>query len=324
MMLGCQTPLLRSFCEVIQKALAAFFGKKPLPGQPTRSLSPLTGPSLQSPAEPTIEPLQTQVRREPVFVFQMGRVGSCSVRDSIKEAYDALSIPISIYHTHWQNDFDKLEAIARKDHADPTLLLKDLQDAKEIRRKLVDEATAPCNLISLVRDPVARNLSTYFYALPEFIPDWQQRMQDDALLAQYLQADFAVPRAFHTTPARWFDEQLKPIFNIDVYATPFPREQGYKIYSSEKARLLVLRLEDLTQCASQAIGEFLGLPHFNLRNDNAGEALSAGSLYRRFKNELASPAYVEQMYATKYARHFYTSEELAAFAAKWTRKISLP
>ncbi len=322
-MLGCQTPLLRNFCELIQKALATFFRSKSTRG-PHAHFSPASGEVAQSRTEPLVDHFKSEVRREPIFVFQMGRVGSCSVRDSVKDAYETLSIPIAIYHTHWQNDFDGLEAIARKDHADPTLLIKDLRDAKEIRRKLVDEAITPCNLISLVRDPVARNLSTYFYALPEFIPDWQQRMQDDALLAQYLQADFAVPRAFHTTPARWFDEQLKPIFNIDVYATPFPREQGYKIYSSEKARLLVLRLEDLTQCASQAIGEFLGLPHFNLRNDNAGEALSAGSLYRRFKNELASPAYVEQMYATKYARHFYTPKELAAFAAKWTRKISLP
>jgi hypothetical protein len=71
--------------------------------------------------------------------------------------------------------------------------------------------------------------------------------------------------------AGWFDAQIKAVFGIDVFAESFPTHAGYKIFSSQKADLLLFRLEDLDACASKAINEFLEIENFMLANTNIGK-----------------------------------------------------
>lgn len=260
---------------------------------------------------------QRRINKDPIFVFQMGRVGSISIRNSILRAYQGLNTPISVYHTHWQANFEELESSAKRDHAEPGQLLSALQEAKEVRRQLVDNPQVHCKLISIVRDPVARNISTFFYALPEFITDWEAKVRSNTLTLQLLHNEFLVPRAFHLTPEKWFDEQLKPAFGIDVYASEFPRENGYKVYASSKADLLVLRFEDFKKLAPFVFREFLGLQDFELLTTNTGEERNTGGLYRMFKTQPIQNDYLERMYSTQYAHHFYSQKELHEFQKHW-------
>lgn len=258
-----------------------------------------------------------KINTDPIFVFQMGRVGSIAIQDSILLAYQALNIPIPVYHTHWQANFEELESLARRDHAEPSQLLRALQVAKEVRRRIVDEPQVHCKVISIVRDPVARNISTFFYALPEFIPDWETKVRSTTLTLQVLHQEFLAPRAFHLTPEKWFDEQLKPVFGIDVFASEFPTGNGYKVYSSSKADLLVLRFEDFRKLSPFVFEEFLGLQDFELLNKNTGEERNTGGLYRMFKTQPIKHDYLERMYSTQYAHHFYSQEELHDFQKYW-------
>jgi hypothetical protein len=82
--------------------------------------------------------------------------------------------------------------------------------------------------------------------------------------------------------------------------------------------LLLIRVEDLNRCASQAFSEFLGLPELPLINENVGSAKAYASLYKTFKDSVKLPeSYIDQMYATKYMRHFYSDREIAAFKKRW-------
>jgi hypothetical protein len=258
----------------------------------------------------------------PILVFQMGRVGSNSVEHSLRNAYQSLSLDIPVFHAHYMSNYEKVEARAKQDLPDPTLFLKDLQLTKELRKQVLEISGAPkLKVISLVRDIIARNISTFFYALPEFIPDWEQRLRNNSLTAEYLHEVFLSKKSYELTALNWFDEQMQPTFDIDVYETFFPKKSGYKIYSSPKADLLVMRLESLKVCVNQAIREFLGLTNFELSKVNTGDERKTGELQRLFKTKPLPREYVDRMYRSKFSRHFYTDAELETFTRCWTTKM---
>lgn len=173
-------------------------------------------------------------------------------------------------------------------------------------------------VISLVRDPIARNISAFF--APSVNP-LHGRLQayaeyDPRLLREFLEV---FPEEQHEWPLVWFDEIFKPATGIDVYATPFPKQKGYGIYEGAEYRALVIRTEDLSKKLAKALVEFLDLP------DDAAIAVEHRAhgqyytgLYTDFLAKVTIPeSYIERMYGSKYANHFYSKAALKHFAERW-------
>lgn len=254
--------------------------------------------------------------REPIIVYQMGKVGSSSVFHSLVN----LQLDVPIYHLHYLNQLDENEAMLRRMFPDGTGgALHLIERGRMLRAQMAQNPNQKWNLLSLVRTPIPRLISAFFqdiepvarrmgYANPEQLTARE--------LAQYFVSSFS-----DETPSHWFQEQVQPLFGIDVYATPFARGQGYQIYQSATARLLLLRLEDLNRVAANALWEFLKIPNFKLVAYNIGEAKSYGALYREFINLLRlPPSLVGHWNTLLYARHFYTPEELQASVARWVER----
>lgn len=259
------------------------------------------------------------VSQNPILVYQMGRVGSKAVEAALRSTFQGLSLNVPVEHGHYLSNFDVLERRARTDLRDPTLFMADLAAVSGRMRSLLASAgNQKVNIISLVRDPIARNVSTFFFALEQFIPEWEQGNQGQPWTAAELHRIYLSKDSFILTALNWFEEQLEPVFGIDVYATPFATARGYQIYSGPSANLLVIRQEDLDRCVGPAIQEFLGIQHFAVDKVNVGEQLKAGSLYRLFKTRPLPPDYVHSIYNFRLPQHFYTGTELDAFAHTWT------
>lgn len=110
------------------------------------------------------------------------------------------------------------------------------------------------------------------------------------------------------------------VFGIDVFATEFPHASGFQILSADTVDVLLIRLEDLDRCARDAFDRFLGLDTFDLIPDNVGTEKYYAAGYRRFLEKIVFPdSYLEKLYNSVYARHFYTSDELDAFETQWRR-----
>jgi hypothetical protein len=78
-----------------------------------------------------------------------------------------------------------------------------------------------------------------------------------------------------------------------------------------------MRIEDLDACAGAAMLDFLGIERLNLQSKNVGEQKVYGPAYRAFVEQLRlKPNFIEAMHSTRYARHFYTVEELEQSAAR--------
>ena len=113
---------------------------------------------------------------------------------------------------------------------------------------------------------------------------------------------------------------IRATFGIDVFACPFDRENGYGIYERDGHRLLILQFEKLQQLAG-AIRDFLGLPEFELARENVGESKAYGPVYKRFLERVRfDGAFLDQMYNNRFARHFYTDEDIEAFRRRWSKQ----
>jgi hypothetical protein len=276
------------------------------------------------------QPLRTLWRRVTgapnfsIIVFQMGKVGSMTVYESLIRAYRKLHQPVDIYHRHILCNFENAEAIIRKERPNPGPTLAEIEAGRELRRKIDESPTRRWKIITLVRDPIARNVGTFFQVLDEHIPNWQEKYSNGMLHVDEVQQAFFKVRSIHSEPVRWFDEQLLPVFGVDVFSESFPRETGYKIYNTDsRTPILLLRLEDLNRVGALALQEFLGLKNIELINTNIGDEKEYAELYRLFKQKPLPEDYIHEMYSTRYAQTFYTPADIAEFTLKWRGPIPL-
>lgn len=273
--------------------------------------------------------LSSARRKEPLLVFQMGKVGSTTVVRSL----EAAGLDMAIYHAHvlTPGAMAKVEKAYREHFAQMSLVPHHLWQSqylsKQIDRGL--EEGKRWKVVTLVRDPVVRNVSAFFQNLDvELVnADHQYRIRSTYNFEVTLGigdidrlVDLFIETLDHDTPIIWFDSQMKAVFGVDVFSSDFPRSRGYKIYEGELADVLVLRLEDLDGCACEAFQEFLGLEDLTLQSTNIGSDKPYQPIYREFLDSAVLPdSYLDRMYTSKYARHFYSQEEIDAFRARWCR-----
>lgn len=256
---------------------------------------------------------------DPVMIYQMAKVGSRSVLFSLEYSYLRHGLPnVPIHHVHNLVDLDGHEARARAMGDAEELGV--IQQCKHIRRDFERDPGRHWNIISLVRDPVARNVGSFFHNLDRYIPDWKPRWQAGALPMDEILQAFLDTRELHLTASVWFDVEFKSLLGIDVYDVPFRAVDGFQFYANPpRVSLAIIRLEDLNRVAAPMMEKFLGIHDFKLYPSNIGEEKNYADVYKAFKSTPLPPEYVERIYQTRIARHFYTEAELTAFARKWTR-----
>ena len=244
----------------------------------------------------------------PVLVFQMGKVGSTAVYDSLRSA--GLR---EVEQVHVLTRFDELEARVRTDFPAPRPTLREIDRGRELRRRLDAAPEEPWTVVSLVRDPVARNVSAFFQSVTELVPHAREAPDVDELVEAF---GSLFP---HDDVLIWFPTQFVPVLGIDVFAVPFDHHAGYQRYESAHARAVVIRAEDLDASWSAATRELFGRSMPRLPRSNQSADKWYAPLLPEFRRRLRlSDAYLDRMYDSTVARHFYRPEELARFRSRWT------
>jgi hypothetical protein len=257
---------------------------------------------------------------QPVVIFQSGKVGSSSVQASLQRKYEDLWVTTPVYHAHILENIDARMEFVRQNRAVPTATIKMLANSRKLRQKIDSDLNQVWNVINLVRDPVAIKVSALFQTLHEYIPGWKERFQSGQLTLDDLEYNLLNKHEFGTGGFEsWYDSQIKPMWGIDIFASPFAREDGYQIYHQGRTNLIVIRLEDLNRVAERAFEDFLGIKGLNIINTNLGERKRYAELYEQFKQRPLPANYVDAIYASRFARHFYTDSEIEQFRQKWTK-----
>lgn len=259
-----------------------------------------------------------------ILIYSMGKVGSSTL---VKSFYQLnLNQRFSIYRVHYLSDegINHLRVVNKKlteslhdfpyDGRNQILLSRFLSNQIS-RSKSIDPKF---KIITLIREPVALNISDYFqnynYFIPKAKPDQDQNKYIEMLIEHFLKE---YP---HNLPLMWFDVELKKVFNIDVFSTSFPKSKGYKIYKQGLAEILIIKLEYLNQCAKQAFKEFLGVDDWRAVNANEAKNKNYKTVYKDFIEKVCIPKqYIDKMYQSQYAQHFYSKDEIDFFYGKWLK-----
>lgn len=257
----------------------------------------------------------------PVVVYQMGKVGSTSVYHALR----GLPPHYSVYHVHTlqqarvRAEFSAYRATFHVRRLVPhhllasRLLLQDLALAQPRGRWKV---------ISIVRDPIERNISSFFQTIELYHPTFQfsQRFKQQCtseLVSDLLELFLA--NHDHLEPLYWLENEVEDVLGIDVFAKPFPTDLGYQTYGSTVADLVLFRLENLSKVWSTGISSLLKSPPPPLPEANIASNKAYGELYRRFKKELVLPQrYIDRIYKSRFAQHFYGSAELERRRISWS------
>jgi len=255
---------------------------------------------------------------KPILIYQMGKVGSSTVYRSLKAA----RIQSPIIHCH----FLSRENIRHVEHYFLSLPSQEVPDHIEKCKRLSNYIHRNMGkhrwkVITLVRDPVAREISDLFQNLEVVVPELgvtkttsNIQLAIDRLLNMFKNFDESEDYA-----CAWFDLELKDVFKIDIYNYPFDKERGYQIYNDTIADVLLIRLEDLSKCFKAAMTDFLNMPDLELIHFNVGANKEYEQLYAKVVSSIRIPRdSLDKIYSSRYVKTFYSEEKICGLKKRWS------
>lgn len=244
-----------------------------------------------------------------MLVYLMSKVGSTAVTDALADA------GLNVFQVHMMNP-DNIRRLRSKVRASGPAGFQ--MDTDIIGATLFEGVIRPghrAKIITMVREPIGRNVSFYFQTLDALwgTHDAHERVTLSRLLGEFHD------RFDHRRALDWFDIEFKPVLGVDVYDYEFPRGAGHRRIDAGRYEILVMRSDLEDGAKAKCVEEFLGVRGLSLAPKNVSSLKPYGATYRKFLDALKLPeAYVEDMLGSKYTRHFFTPEEVAALRARWT------
>lgn len=263
-----------------------------------------------------IEALKTRLAGDEdiYIVHQMGRVASMTMVNTLRKAKPGTPI----YHTHYLNTpllQQRLEEMGRIGQRPNQ---RHYQVSKVLAPALPQYLDKHCwKVVTVVRDPVARNVSAFFLGIERYIPDFYQLYADQQIEMTEVVETFLRDYS-HNIPLQWLDDEIKAPFGVDVYNESFPQERGYAILHHGTVDLLILKLESLHVCYREAFKAFMGIENASLQDTHITNKDSTRGAYNKLLSAMKLPEdFLDEMYASKYASHFFSRSEIANFKQKW-------
>lgn len=241
-----------------------------------------------------------QAQLTPV-VYSMGKVATSAISGAMQRA----GLPVHHIHTL---DERKLLASAKRSIDQGDFPAPHICESMSWRGRLFTHPDK-CLYISLVRDPIARNLSAFFENIKNFLgPDYAERPPKQIL-------DIFLTKYNHQGPLTWFDREFKAQLGIDVYATPFDKKAKY--VRLQGSNTLIFRADCPDDVVARILSESLG-QRILVTPENVSATKAYGDTYKQIKAIARfAPKFLDTMYDTDFVRHFWTEEEINTFREQW-------
>lgn len=231
---------------------------------------------------------------EPIIIYQMGKVVSKSIHLSLKKFIDKNKY--SLFHTHTLNYL----------YQDPVV---------QLLYNHIIRLRKPTKFISLVRDPIARNVSSFFEMKNIFF-----KGRDINTIATKELINVFFDKFHHKYPLIWFDIELLQVTGVDIFEHQFNKENGTLAITQKEFEILILKTELNNNEKELVIKDFLSLNEFKLNNHNVTEEKKVSRQYLSFIDEIKfSEQFLKKIYSSAYMKYFYTQDEINNFYQKWLK-----
>jgi hypothetical protein len=239
-----------------------------------------------------------------VFIYQMGKVGSTSLEHVIPGG-------IHIHAFYLDNHTCPIRKKGLAGFGLMALMYWGEQQLLALLLRWVFKRRKFTKIITLVRDPIERNISMFFHDIDAYLfaahtncmrtrqAPLMTRSQSTKLLTDVFNHDFD-----HHYPLTWFDREFLKTTGIDIFATPFDKSLGYSQVSTEKYQILCVdtkRLKSHTDKISSLIGRQVELTYQN-QTSNKWYA----DVYHQFVLNYVTPEHIlSDIQKSRYYQHFF-------------------
>lgn len=239
-----------------------------------------------------------------VIVLTMGRVGSSSVARALEAALDA-----PIPHLHSVDPFKVSKQVVRA--GSPGKAPRSVRQALKFLRQSVT-STARLRVVSLVREPIDRNISAAFTSLRKSRNRQLREAVDDSDALIQLWKEFDDRRPF-----QWFQDEIEGVLGVRVFDGE-PIQHGFGRWSTPDVDLLVLRSDLPREMQEAELASFVGQESMRIETKNT-ENRSLPE-YKAFKRNLRFDCdYVSRCWQSDYMQQFFPDISLESYLEKWAR-----
>jgi len=246
----------------------------------------------------------------PIVVWQMGKVGSRTVYESIK----SLGFANPVFHVHFINP-ENLIRVQNIYKEKGLSLPRHIYDGKILLDRYEKTGINGWKIITIVRELTRITVSSFFENLNLYLNDHPDLLTKSGnvnidlarkLLSEQF-GDFDESKHYVCT---WFDMEIKPMIKIDVFRQPFDHDKGYTVIQKNNIDLLILKTELLNSTFPEAISRFLHIDFQpKLKSANISENKSYSAAIKQVRNDLVIPEdALNKIHSSKYMRHFYPSK----------------
>ena len=254
--------------------------------------------------------LQESLERRPnvLMVYSAPKTASTSIAAAI-EACDAFTV-IKVHHV--QPEFFWPGVGTRLKTAHGGMRHKAIE--QRTTQRFLERHVGEIRVVSLVRDPIAFNVSnfTYFGRAYWLRTHWRSaRWMPEEELARRFFSTFT-----HEASSVWWQREYAPTMGFDPLAEPFDTEIGWKRRISGRFDTLILRTDLGDQAKTAALRGWLpGVDLTDVGRVNLNENQSPPELAQRLRSVVARhPEYVERMLELPAVRHFWSAAQRAGLA----------
>lgn len=248
----------------------------------------------------------------PVLVYQMGKVASKTIVATLEQfsGYQP-------FHAHQLSPGNMARRRPEKEKIKgraaaglSSLVWRAIHDV------VIAESDRQVKIVTMVREPIGRNISAFFQGLDKRT----QIQQAHVNASMYQLIEIFLNTYPHTRPLTWFDDELRDVTGIDVYAHAFPRELGYQRIQQGRFDVLIMRHDLADSTKAECLAQFLNLPRVDIVQANLSENKIYSQRYREFQKAIRlSERYVDDLLESRYARHFFPDDERERLRHKWLR-----
>jgi len=234
-----------------------------------------------------------------VVVYTMGKVGSSTVSTSLKKAG---LVCVDIHF--WAQD--RLLASLKNSIEDPDIEIIPEHIVDSILARNALKRQGKLKIVSLVRNPIMRNISAVFQNMPQSAAGDEERMMERL-------RNYAV-----RTPDHWFEADFFPTTGVDIFSAAVDRSADHYRFSTDVFDILLMKLETPDVKKAALLQEFAGQP-VELVRANEADKKWYYDIYKRIigNPSLVRPTFVQECLSLKYYKTFYAEDDARRLAEQF-------
>lgn len=259
--------------------------------------------------------IKIQLRINPkdiILILTPGKVGSSSMYYSLK---NSLSNPI--YHIHYFSSKGILKSSEEHLSSDRKSLPLHLIKSKILRKEIIKN-NRKVVVISLIREPIERFVSSFFQNIDFYKKSFQRNDLSIDIEKSVKHLEKNCSKDICADLELWFDQEICNNFGVNVF--DLIKTQGY--FRSDSFPFILFRLEDLSNSFFEGLSSILLIPEtLDLDDFNIGDAKYYSEDYKKVKDLFKiDDKVINEIFDSKVYSFFY--KDLTQQARKrWTKKI---